>query len=74
MTRQDLIANMVSCYDNGDAMLEYVEEYYAQRTCTNCSNLQHQKGMLWCGETLVINGFFTEDDCEDFSCNKWEKR
>ena len=28
MNKQTLIDNMVSCYDNGEAMLEYADEYY----------------------------------------------
>ena len=71
MTREELIDNMVSCYDNGDAMLEYVEEYYSQRTCENChSCLQY------------FNGNNIEPQCNKllmeveltFSCNKWESR
>jgi len=29
MTEEELKDNMVSCYDNGDAMLEYASKYYA---------------------------------------------
>ena len=36
MTEQEVKDNMVSCYDNGDAMLEYAEEYFNQRLCATC--------------------------------------
>lgn len=36
MTKDELIDNMVSCYDNGDAMLEYVESYLLQFICSRC--------------------------------------
>lgn len=66
MKRQELIDSMVSCYDNGDAMLEYVEEYYSQRNCGNCIFLKISnrcaKGIHIKNDSLNIY---------EFSCNKW---
>lgn len=78
MTREELIDNMVSCYDNGDAMLEYVEEYYAQRTCENCEYMRSSDSNDWCTNKPLnsqidpdeqLDGWFTP--FVGFSCSEW---
>ena len=76
MIREELIDNMVSCYDNGEAMLEYVEEYYAQRTCEGCKLFvafnTKQDGMDGqCEDGVAL---FDGATYKEFGCNRWEKK
>jgi len=73
MTREELIDNMVSCYDNGDAMLEYVEEYYAQQTCETCKcyDRRLQNSELECSAGVEIDKSIVPSS---FGCNKWKDK
>lgn len=70
MTREELINKMASCYDNGEAMLEYVEEYYAQKTCENCKFLNVGPYDI-CPIAEPLTRQYLDYDESTFSCNRW---
>ena len=69
MTEEEVKDNMVSCYDNGDAMLEYAEEYFNQRTCEKCKHYKEEHKRCLNEESIA----FTSQEAiySDDGCNKW---
>jgi len=69
--KEQLIDEMVSCYDNGEAMFDLAEEYFKQRTCENCKHYK-EKNKQCLNETSIAYTSQEAIYCDD-GCNKWEE-
>jgi len=69
---QKLIEDMVSCYDNGSAMIEHLEEYINSfHTCENCKKCEIIKRKF--ANTYHCTAVLKYRDLQkDFGCNRWE--
>lgn len=73
--------DLVSCYDNGDLMIEIFEEYYDARKCNNCKYWNPSEfdkmeangdGYIDCDEVYVESRGTINID--NFCCSKWESK
>jgi len=44
--KEQLIDEMVSCYDNGEAMFELAEKYFKQKICEDCKYYKEEKQQM----------------------------